>query len=86
MLEMSRDEIDALLCDSRIGRLSMADPADGRPYAIPLPFCWAEGALYVRLGERITTNQAQHVGAFVERGGGLVRRRDRRRTRNRPTR
>ena len=44
------------------------------------------GGLYVRLGERITTNQAQHVGAFVERGGGLVRRGDRRRTRNRPAR
>jgi nitroimidazol reductase NimA-like FMN-containing flavoprotein (pyridoxamine 5'-phosphate oxidase superfamily) len=23
--------------------------ADGRPYTIPLPFCWAGGALYVRL-------------------------------------
>jgi nitroimidazol reductase NimA-like FMN-containing flavoprotein (pyridoxamine 5'-phosphate oxidase superfamily) len=49
MIEMTSDEIDLLLADARIGRLCMADPADGRPYAVPLPFCWGDGALYVRL-------------------------------------
>jgi nitroimidazol reductase NimA-like FMN-containing flavoprotein (pyridoxamine 5'-phosphate oxidase superfamily) len=45
---MTCDEIDALLQDTRIGRLGMADRA-GRPYVIPLPFCWMDGALYIRL-------------------------------------
>jgi nitroimidazol reductase NimA-like FMN-containing flavoprotein (pyridoxamine 5'-phosphate oxidase superfamily) len=49
VIEMTTDEIDALLADARIGRLCMADPTDGRPYAVPLPFCWADGALYLRL-------------------------------------
>lgn len=48
MIEMEPDEIEQLLAESRIGRLSMADP-QGRPYTIPLPFCWTEGALYLRL-------------------------------------
>lgn len=48
MIEMTGCEIDTLLNGSRIGRLSMAD-RDGRPYTIPLPFCWHAGALYLRL-------------------------------------
>ena len=44
MLDMTRDEIDTLL----IGRLCMAD-AQGRPYVIPLPFCWTAGTIYLRL-------------------------------------
>lgn len=48
MLEMTPSEIDLLLDASRIGRLSMAD-AQGRPYTIPLPFCWMGGAIYLRL-------------------------------------
>jgi nitroimidazol reductase NimA-like FMN-containing flavoprotein (pyridoxamine 5'-phosphate oxidase superfamily) len=48
MQEMTPDEIGRFLDDARIGRLCMAG-ADGRPYTIPLPFCWAGGALYVRL-------------------------------------
>lgn len=48
MLEMTQTEIDEFLISSRIGRLCMAD-ADGKPYAIPLPFCWYGGALYLRL-------------------------------------
>lgn len=41
-------QIDALLKEARIGRLCMAGP-DGRPYAVPIPFCWAEGSVYLRL-------------------------------------
>jgi nitroimidazol reductase NimA-like FMN-containing flavoprotein (pyridoxamine 5'-phosphate oxidase superfamily) len=48
MIEMNPDEIDVVLDDMLIGRLCMADAA-GRPYAIPLPFCWHEGALYLRI-------------------------------------
>jgi nitroimidazol reductase NimA-like FMN-containing flavoprotein (pyridoxamine 5'-phosphate oxidase superfamily) len=45
---MSQEEIGQLLQRSRIGRLCMADGA-GRPYAIPLPFCYLDAALYLRL-------------------------------------
>ena len=48
MIEMQPYEIDDLLDVSLIGRLCMADRA-GRPYAIPLPFAWLDGALYLRL-------------------------------------
>ena len=48
MQEMTPDEIDDFLGDARVGRLCMAG-RDGRPYTIPLPFCWLDGALYVRL-------------------------------------
>jgi nitroimidazol reductase NimA-like FMN-containing flavoprotein (pyridoxamine 5'-phosphate oxidase superfamily) len=50
MIEMTSFEIEEMLSASRIGRLCMADP-DGRPYAIPLPFCWLDGALYLRVGD-----------------------------------
>ena len=48
MQKMTPREIEDLLARERIGRLCMAC-ADGRPYAIPLPFCWADGALYLRV-------------------------------------
>jgi nitroimidazol reductase NimA-like FMN-containing flavoprotein (pyridoxamine 5'-phosphate oxidase superfamily) len=48
MIDMTRDEIDELMNGCRIGRLSMADAA-GRPYVIPLPFCWSAGTVYLRL-------------------------------------
>ena len=48
MIEMPADEIDDFLAQSRIGRLGMADRA-GHPYIIPLPFCFTDRALYVRL-------------------------------------
>jgi nitroimidazol reductase NimA-like FMN-containing flavoprotein (pyridoxamine 5'-phosphate oxidase superfamily) len=48
MQDMTGEEIRDLLADARIGRLCMA-ARDGRPYIIPLPFCWHAGALYVRL-------------------------------------
>lgn len=48
MLEMTEYETDRLLDQSLIGRLSMAD-AQGRPYTIPLPFCWNDGSIYLRL-------------------------------------
>lgn len=48
MQDMSPDDIDDFLADARIGRLCMAG-RDGRPYTIPMPFCWHAGALYVRL-------------------------------------
>src|SRR5690606_6872824 len=31
-----------------IGRLGMAD-GSGRPYVIPMPFCWWRGAIYLRV-------------------------------------
>jgi nitroimidazol reductase NimA-like FMN-containing flavoprotein (pyridoxamine 5'-phosphate oxidase superfamily) len=37
-----------MLNEAEIGRLSMAD-RNGRPYTIPLPFCRAGGAIYLRL-------------------------------------
>lgn len=48
MIEMTEKQVDALLNQARIGRLCMAGP-DGRPYALPIPFCWADGSVYVRL-------------------------------------
>jgi len=48
MQDMTADEIEAMLNEAMIGRLSMAD-RNGRPYTIPFPFCWADGALYLRL-------------------------------------
>jgi nitroimidazol reductase NimA-like FMN-containing flavoprotein (pyridoxamine 5'-phosphate oxidase superfamily) len=48
MQDMTVHEIEQLLSESRIGRLSMADRA-GRPYTIPLPFCWTDGTVYLRL-------------------------------------
>ena len=48
MQDMNAQEIERLLNESRIGRLSMADRA-GRPYTIPLPFCWTDGTIYLRL-------------------------------------
>ena len=48
MIEMTRNEIDRLLADARIGRLCLAS-AGGRPYCIPLPFCWIDGSLYLRI-------------------------------------
>ena len=48
MQQMTAEEIQTMLNDAVIGRLSMADRA-GRPYTIPLPFCWCDGALYLRL-------------------------------------
>jgi nitroimidazol reductase NimA-like FMN-containing flavoprotein (pyridoxamine 5'-phosphate oxidase superfamily) len=48
MVGMEHDEIIALLHSAKIGRLAMAD-GQGQPYVIPLPFCWLNGAIYVRL-------------------------------------
>lgn len=45
---MTPSQIEAQLATARIGRLCMAT-ADGEPYAIPMPFCWHEGAMYLRL-------------------------------------
>ena len=48
MHEMTLDEIERFLTEQRIGRLCLAS-ADGRPYCIPLPYCWAHGSLYLRV-------------------------------------
>jgi hypothetical protein len=48
MIDMTLPEIGRMLADVTIGRLCMAD-SDGTPYSIPLPFCWRDGALYLRL-------------------------------------
>ena len=59
MEEMNTEEIERFLADARIGRLCMAG-SDGRPYTIPLPFCWLDGALYVRLP--LTGRKGQILG------------------------
>jgi nitroimidazol reductase NimA-like FMN-containing flavoprotein (pyridoxamine 5'-phosphate oxidase superfamily) len=48
MQTMTLPQVVRLLSQSRIGRLCMADGA-GKPYAIPLPFTWMAGALYLRI-------------------------------------
>jgi nitroimidazol reductase NimA-like FMN-containing flavoprotein (pyridoxamine 5'-phosphate oxidase superfamily) len=48
MLEMTGDQIDERLANTRVGRLCMAT-TDGEPYGIPMPFCWHRGALYLRV-------------------------------------
>ncbi|MCZ7646153.1 MAG: pyridoxamine 5'-phosphate oxidase family protein [Planctomycetota bacterium] len=48
MEEMTRAEIEALLQHEPLGRLAMA-AGDGTPYVIPMPFCWLDEALYLRL-------------------------------------
>ena len=48
MQDMTLEEVERMLDECRIGRLCMAG-ADGRPYTIPLPFCWHEGTVYVRV-------------------------------------
>jgi nitroimidazol reductase NimA-like FMN-containing flavoprotein (pyridoxamine 5'-phosphate oxidase superfamily) len=61
MTEMTSAQIQQLLDSCPIGRLCMAAP-DGRPYSIPLPFCWDRGALYLRVpltgrkGQILSTN------------------------------
>jgi nitroimidazol reductase NimA-like FMN-containing flavoprotein (pyridoxamine 5'-phosphate oxidase superfamily) len=73
MIDMSTIQIAQMLDKAHIGRLCMAG-ADGRPYAIPIPFCWADGAVYLRLplsgrkGEILTENDRVcfEVDAFTE--------------------
>ncbi len=48
MIPMSHDQIADMLDNTLIGRLALAHP-DGRPYAIPLPFCFVNGCLYLRV-------------------------------------
>lgn len=48
MINMTPSETDRMLADARIGRLCLAG-AGGRPYCIPLPFCWMNGSLYLRI-------------------------------------
>lgn len=48
MIEMTEQEIRILLANAPIGRLAMAD-GDGKPYVIPMPFCWLANKLYLRL-------------------------------------
>lgn len=48
MVVMEKAELEALLSGALIGRLAMAD-GDGRPYVIPMPFCWHDDSIYLRL-------------------------------------
>jgi nitroimidazol reductase NimA-like FMN-containing flavoprotein (pyridoxamine 5'-phosphate oxidase superfamily) len=48
MLDMTPCQVETQLAAVRIGRLCMATPG-GQPYAIPMPFCWYAGALYLRI-------------------------------------
>ena len=48
MRDMTDTQIDNCLESARIGRLCMAT-CDGEPYVIPMPFCWHDGALYLRV-------------------------------------
>lgn len=64
MIEMTPQAVDALLNEARIGRLCMAG-ADGRPYAIPIPFCWADGSIYLRLPLSGRKGRALAANPFV---------------------
>jgi len=61
MIDMTSSQIDRFLGEARIGRLCMA-AGDGKPYVIPIPFYWHDGAVYLRLpmkgrkGEILTRN------------------------------
>jgi nitroimidazol reductase NimA-like FMN-containing flavoprotein (pyridoxamine 5'-phosphate oxidase superfamily) len=48
MEEMPAPEIESFLQNQLLGRLAMADRG-GRPYVIPLPFCYVNGCIYLRL-------------------------------------
>lgn len=48
MEDMSRLEIHTFLQNQLLGRLAMAAP-DGRPYVIPMPFCYLNNCIYIRL-------------------------------------
>lgn len=48
MINMNNSEIDQLLERTRIGRLAMVGK-DLQPYVIPMPFCWLNDFLYLRL-------------------------------------
>jgi nitroimidazol reductase NimA-like FMN-containing flavoprotein (pyridoxamine 5'-phosphate oxidase superfamily) len=48
MVEMNEAEIQLMLSNVLIGRLAMAD-GEGRPYVIPIPFCWLDNSIYLRL-------------------------------------
>ncbi len=48
MVVMEKVEMEALLSGALIGRLGMAD-GGGKPYVIPMPFCWYDEAIYLRL-------------------------------------
>lgn len=59
MIAMTRNEIEMMLADARLGRLAMAS-GNGRPYIIPMPFCWVNNALYLRLA--MTGRKGQVLG------------------------
>lgn len=48
MVVMEKAEVNTILAGALIGRLAMADGC-GKPYVIPMPFCWHEEAVYLRL-------------------------------------
>ncbi len=48
MVDMSRLEIQTFLQNQLLGHLGMATP-DGRPYVIPMPFCYLNDCIYIRL-------------------------------------
>ncbi len=48
MIAMTLERIAALLDNALIGRLAMAS-TDARPYVIPLPFCWLDNCVYLRV-------------------------------------
>lgn len=45
---MPASEIESFLQNQLLGRLAMAG-SDGRPYVIPMPFCFLNGSVYLRL-------------------------------------
>jgi nitroimidazol reductase NimA-like FMN-containing flavoprotein (pyridoxamine 5'-phosphate oxidase superfamily) len=48
MIDMTRQESEAVLTEARVGRLSMVG-SDGQPYVIPLRFLWLGDTVYMRL-------------------------------------
>ncbi len=60
MIAMSETEVFTLLDTALIGRLAMAD-SQGRPYAIPLPFCRIDRIIYLRVP--MTGRKGEILGA-----------------------
>jgi nitroimidazol reductase NimA-like FMN-containing flavoprotein (pyridoxamine 5'-phosphate oxidase superfamily) len=48
VIEMTEQEVQLLLANAAIGRLAMTGK-DGKPYVIPMPFCWLARKIYLRL-------------------------------------
>ena len=70
MIDMTTREIGELLNDAHIGRLCMADHT-GRPYAVPFPFCWLDGAVDPWVSREPQARTDNRFRPMAERCSGL---------------